>query len=82
MAIDSELLAILVCPENHQPLKLASAELLARLNQKIETKELKNRQGKVITEPILEALVREDGKCLYIVADDIPIMLIDERVDL
>jgi len=82
MAIDSELLSILVCPETHQPVKLADAALLARLNESIRTGSLKNRQGKTLTEPIQEALVREDGKCLYIVADDIPIMLIDERVDL
>jgi len=82
MPVDPELLSILVCPETHQPVKPADAALLSKLNARIAAGELKNRQGSAITEPIQEALVREDGKCLYIVSDSIPIMLIDERVDL
>ena len=82
MTIDPELLSILVCPETHQPVKPADPALLAELNARIAAGELKNRQGKLITETIQEALVREDRKCLYIVADSIPVMLIDERIDL
>ena len=66
MPIDPELLEILVCPETHQPVKPAD----------------KNHQGEAISKPIEEGLVREDGKCLYLVDDGIPNMLIDERVDL
>ena len=82
MPVDPELLSILVCPETHQPVKPADAALLSKLNARIAAGELKNRQGNPVTEPIQEALVREDGKCLYIVSDSIPIMLIDERIDL
>jgi uncharacterized protein YbaR (Trm112 family) len=82
MSIDPELLSILVCPETHQPVKPADPALLAELNARIAAGQLKNRQGKLVTESIQEALVREDRKCLYIVADSIPIMLIDERIDL
>ncbi|MHC4410363.1 MAG: Trm112 family protein, partial [Planctomycetota bacterium] len=42
MAIDQELLDILVCPETHQPLKLADEETLADLNGKIKASALKN----------------------------------------
>jgi uncharacterized protein YbaR (Trm112 family) len=82
MSIDPELLSILVCPETHQPVKPADPALLAELNARITAGQLKNRQGKPVTETLQEALVREDGKCLYIVADSIPNMLIDERIDL
>ncbi|MHC4931395.1 MAG: Trm112 family protein [Planctomycetota bacterium] len=82
MPIDPELLAILVCPEDHQPVKPADEELLADLNQKVKSGGLKNHAGEVVTKPIQEGLVREDGKCLYIVEDEIPNMLIDERIDL
>ena len=82
MAIDQELLDILVCPETHQPVKLADADLLESINNRIKANALKNHQGELVTKTVEEALVREDGKCAYLVDDGIPNMLIDERVDL
>lgn len=82
MPIDPELLDILVCPETHQPVKPADTTLLESVNARIKAGALKNHQGDAISKPIDEALVREDGKCLYLVDDGIPNMLIDERVDL
>ncbi|MHC4938126.1 MAG: Trm112 family protein [Planctomycetota bacterium] len=82
MAIDQELLDILVCPETHQPVQLADAAMLDSLNSRIKAGELKNHQGEPVQKPVEEALVREDGKCVYLVDDGIPNMLIDERVDL
>jgi len=82
MPIEPELLEILLCPESHQPVRVAEASLLATLNQRIKSQTLRNRQGDVVSKPIDEALVREDGKCLYIIDDGIPNMLIDERIDL
>jgi uncharacterized protein YbaR (Trm112 family) len=35
-----------------------------------------------VSKSVEEALVREDGKCLYVIEDGIPNMLIDERIDL
>ena len=82
MAIDQELLDILVCPETHQPVKLADEATLASLNGRIKANALKNHQGQLVTKPVEEALIREDGKCVYLVDDGIPNMLIDERIDL
>lgn len=82
MAIDPELLEVLVCPETHQPVKPATDELLAEINQKIKAGALKNHRGDAVAAPVEAALVREDGQCLYPVEDDIPNMLIDERIDL
>jgi len=82
MPIDPELLEILVCPETHQPVKPADQTLLESVNARIKAGALKNHQGDAISKPIEEGLVREDGKCLYLVDDGIPNMLIDERVDL
>ena len=45
MAISQDLLDILVCPETRQPLTLADAELLERLNRRIRQHELRNRGG-------------------------------------
>ena len=80
--VDPELLEILVCPETHQALRLAERELLNRLNQAIRSGGVTNRGGNEVADPIEEGLVREDDKILYPVRDDIPIMLIDEAIEL
>ena len=80
--VDSELLEILVCPETHQAVRLAERELLNRLNQAIRSGGVTNRGGNDVADPIEEGLVRKDDKILYPVREDIPIMLIDEAIEL
>jgi uncharacterized protein YbaR (Trm112 family) len=78
--VDKELLDILCCPETKQDVKIADADVIARINAKIKENSLKNRGGEVIKEPIDAGLVREDKKYLYPIREDIPIMLIDEAI--
>jgi uncharacterized protein YbaR (Trm112 family) len=80
--IDPELLKILCCPETHQTIKLAEAEMVQQLNGKIESGRLRNRAGATVTEKIDGGLVRRDGKFLYPIRHNIPIMLIDEAIPL
>jgi len=80
--IDAELLKILCCPETHQPVTPADAALVARLNQQIASGQLRLRNGQPVKESIDGGLVRSDGKYLYAVRQDIPIMLIDEAIPL
>ena len=80
--VNSELLEILVCPETMQTLKHADAETLGRVNQAVEDGSLENQGGDRVKDPIEEGLVREDGKVLYPVKDDIPVMLLDEAIRL
>jgi uncharacterized protein YbaR (Trm112 family) len=82
MPIASDLLEILVCPETRQPLRVAPSDLLARLNQQIAEKKLRNRGGQSVAKPISEALVREDGRVLYVVDDGIPVMLVEESIEI
>ena len=82
MPVSSELLEILVCPETKQPVKPATDDVLAKLNEEIGAERLKNRGGERVSQPIAEGLVREDGKILYIVDDGIPVMLIEESIEL
>lgn len=80
--ISPELLEILVCPETHQSLSLAPAELVRRLAALQTEGKLKNRAGAVPAEPIQGALVRADGAVAYPICDGIPIMLVDEGIPL
>ncbi len=80
--VDAELLEILVCPEDKTPVTLATADVLATLNARIATGGVKTRGGAPVTESVTEGLVRADGRYLYPVRDDIPVMLIDEAIAL
>lgn len=82
MPVSQDLLDILVCPETKQPLRPAPADLLATLNAKIRAGDLRTRGGDAVTKEIVEGLVREDGGALYVVDDGIPVMLIEESVEL
>jgi len=82
MPIDNELIEILVCPESRQPVHLAPREILDRLNADIDAGRLRNRGGEAVAKPIEEGLLREDGEILYIVDDSIPIMLVEESIEL
>jgi uncharacterized protein YbaR (Trm112 family) len=80
--IRPELLELLRCPETHQRLRHASGELLARVNDRINKKELRNRAGKILEQPLESALIREDDAVVYPVRGNLPILLIDEAVPL
>jgi len=82
MPVNPELLEILVCPETRQPVSAAAPALLARLNTEIDAGRLRNRGGDKVEKHIAEALVRQDQKVAYIVDDDIPVMLIEESIEL
>jgi uncharacterized protein len=80
--VDKELLEILVCPEDKTPVQPADAQTLAAVNARIRQGGAKNRGNQPVTTEIAEGLVRADGKYLYIVENDVPVMLIDEAIPL
>lgn len=80
--IDPELLNVLCCPETRQPLVFAEAGLVARLNQQVAAGQLSNRAGRLVEQPFDHGLVRADGKFLYPIREDIPVLLIDEAIPL
>ncbi len=82
MPISQELLEILVCPETKQPVAPADDALIAKINGEIESGRLRNRGGDKVSDPIAEGLLREDGQILYVVDDGIPVMLIEESIEI
>ena len=79
--VDPELLEILVCPETKQQLQQADADLLNRLNLAIQSGQVVNRGGHKLVDRVEEGLIRKDGMVLYVVQEDIPIMLLDEAIE-
>ncbi|HPA16494.1 MAG TPA: hypothetical protein PLU30_02010 [Verrucomicrobiae bacterium] len=80
--VDAKLLAVLVCPETRQRVRLADAATVALLNAAIATGRVRNRAGNVVREPIDAALVRGDGAFCYPVRKGIPFMLAEEALAL
>lgn len=80
--IDPQLLEILCCPETRQDVSTAPASLVAELNARIEAGTVNNRAGEPVREKLDGGLLRADGKVLYPVREDIPVMLIDEAIPL
>lgn len=78
--IDKQLLEIVVCPVNHQPLQFADQALLARINQAIASGQVKDQLGRTVREPLEEGLVRQDGRILYPIRDAIPVLLTEESI--
>jgi uncharacterized protein YbaR (Trm112 family) len=76
VAVDPELLAILVCPKTKGDLELVElpADLRARLVAKY-------REHFRDEEPVVEqGLYSPDSKLVYPIVSDIPIMLVDEAL--
>jgi uncharacterized protein YbaR (Trm112 family) len=79
--VDKKLLSILCCPVTHRDLLLAKPDVLQRLNAAIAEGKVSNRDGTVLTRSLDEALVTNDGKLIYPVADGIPVLLEGESID-
>lgn len=82
MPIDPALLKILVCPEDKTPVTPASSDVVNSINLKIESGALRNFAGQLIKEKIDGGLIRADGRRLYPIREDIPIMMCDEAIEL
>jgi uncharacterized protein len=78
--MEKRLLQILRCPVTHKGLSLARRDLIGRVNSAIDAGKISNREGRLLHEPLREALVTDDDKVLYPVADGIPVLLEGESV--
>ena len=75
MSIDGRLIDILVCPVTKTPVKPLGKDKLAVLNQAIAAGNVARRDGALVEEALVEALVTTDGKTVYPIDDGIPVML-------
>ena len=80
--MDKRLLTILRCPVTRKGLAPAKRSTLDAVNAAINSGGISNRDGRVLAEPLIEALLTEDGKILYPVANGIPVLLEGESVNM
>ena len=80
--LDAELLALLVCPETHQDVTLASPAEISQLLEAIKGGDVRTVDGRE-ADPALEgALIRADRAVAYPIREGIPVMLIPEGLSI
>lgn len=80
--LDPEFVQLARCLHTRSPLRLVEPEVLERLNRAIAAGSLKNGLGEPLTRPLDAALINEAEEFTYPVIDGIPILLIDEAIDM
>ncbi len=79
--MDKNLLDIICCPVTQLPLEMLDSARLGRLNAAIEAGEIKNHAAIKSTEQIEAALVTRDGRLVYPIRNDIPVLMEEESID-
>jgi uncharacterized protein YbaR (Trm112 family) len=80
--LNAELLALLVCPETHQDVALATPLEIARINEAIRKGQIRTVAGTSVDQPVEGALIRADRSIAYPIRDGIPVMLVSEGLAL
>lgn len=78
--MDKRLLDILVCPTTRLPLRVLTPPEIATLNRAIGAGQVSNHAGTQITTGLADGLLTRDGKTIYRIEDDIPVMLASEAI--
>ncbi len=76
--LNAELLALLVCPETHQDVTLATAGEIVQINEAIRQGQVRTAGGNPVVQPVEGALIRADRSIAYPIRDGIPVMLVAE----
>jgi len=79
---NAELLEVLCCPKTHQALQVAEPAVIARLNELIAQGTLQNSGGQSVTDKIEGGLIRADRKVLYLIRQNMPVMLAEQAIPL
>jgi uncharacterized protein YbaR (Trm112 family) len=80
LPIQNDLLEILCDPITKTPVQLLTAEQVTTINNAINTGKVDNVEGKTVEEPLQEGLITTDGKTIYRIDNDIPIMLAEQGI--
>ena len=80
MPVDGKLLEILCCPVSKTPLRVLSRQKLEKVNEAIKSGEALYVGSEKVDDPLQEGLITEDGKVIYPVQDNIPILLEEKGI--
>lgn len=80
--MDASVTRLLCCPESRQPLRPATAELLAKLESMRLAGRLRNRGGTQVEEVIEAGWCRADDEVFYPMRDDIPLLIVEEGIEM
>lgn len=78
--MDKRLLDILCCPLTRTPLRLLGDGELRALNDAIAARQVINATGASVDGALTAGLITRDGRTIYRVEDDIPVLLADESI--
>lgn len=78
--MDKRLLDILCCPATKTPVTPLNKLQLAALNKAIESGNVQTVAATAVASPLQAGLLTVDGKRIYRIEDDIPVMLVDEAI--
>lgn len=78
--MDKRLLDILCCPVSKTPLRPLRREELKHLNQAIDAGGVDTVAGTRVGRRLGEGLITTDGKVIYRIEDDIPVLLGEEGI--
>ena len=78
--VDKRLLDILCDPVSKTPLRMLGAAELEALNRAVQAGSLDTVRGEKVASRLTAGLITVDGKVVYRIEDDIPVMLPDEGI--
>jgi uncharacterized protein YbaR (Trm112 family) len=78
--MEKRLLAILRCPVTHKGLSVLKKDKLEKVNAAIASGEVSTLDGSKVEEPLVAALITDDGKRLYPISEGIPVLLESESI--
>jgi uncharacterized protein YbaR (Trm112 family) len=78
--MDKRLLDILCCPATKVPLRPLARNELEALNKAIGAGSVRTTAAAAVASTLQAGLITSDGKLIYRVEDDIPVLLADEAI--
>ena len=74
------MLDVFRCPASRAPLQWLSRTQLEALNRAIAGGGVQSTAGAPVDKPLSQGLITVDGKLVYRIEDDIPVMLAEEAI--